>query len=73
MTREKRKGYTTKEGQAEATKRWLEKDPKNRERRNYLSKRSSARGFIRNKATQEDLLELRDMIDEKLSEKKKEV
>lgn len=57
----------TSEAQKRANAKW---DSENRERRNYLSKRSSARGFIRNKATLEDLLELRDMIDEKLSEMK---
>lgn len=56
----------TSEAQKRANAKW---ESENRERRNYLSKRSSARGFIRNKATQEDLLELRDMIDKKLSEK----
>lgn len=55
----------TSEAQKRANAKW---EAQNREHRNYLSKRSSARGFIRNKATQEDLLELRDMIDEKLSE-----
>lgn len=57
----------TSEAQKRANAKW---ESENRERRNYLSKRSSARGFIRNKATQEDLLELREMIDEKLSEMK---
>lgn len=52
----------------EADKRWNEK---NKERRNYLGQRSSARSFIRNKATEEDLLELENLIKErrnKLSE-----
>lgn len=57
----------TSEAQKRANAKW---DSENRERRNYLSKRSSARGFIRNKATKEDLLELKEMIDEKLSEMK---
>lgn len=57
----------TSEARKKANAKWASK---NREYRNYLTKRSSARGFIRNKATQEDLLELRDMIDEKLSEMK---
>ena len=47
--------------------KWAEK---NKERRSYLSSRSSARSFIRNKATPEDLLELSKMIDEKLTEQK---
>ena len=46
----------------EADKRWNEK---NKERRNYLGQRSSARSFIRNKATEEDLLELENLIKER--------
>lgn len=47
----------------QADKNWSEK---NREHRNYLSKRSSARSFINNNATNEDLLELKKIIEEKL-------
>ena len=46
--------------QQRATKKW---NKKNKERRNYLSKRSAARSFIRNHATQEDLLELKEIIE----------
>ena len=49
--------------QQKANKRWNEK---NKERRNYLSKRSAARSFIRNSATKEDLLELKELIEENL-------
>lgn len=49
--------------QTEANKRWQEK---NKEYSNYLKDRSKARSFIRNKATQEDLLELKQLIEEKL-------
>ena len=45
-----------------ADRRWSEK---NRDHRNYLSKRSSARSFIRNWATEEDLDELAAMIAER--------
>ena len=48
--------------QQRANKKWNEK---NREYRNYLTRRSNARGFIRNHATQEDLLELQELIQEK--------
>ena len=48
--------------QKRANKRWNER---NRERRNYLTKRSTSRGFIRNHATQEDLLELQELIQER--------
>ena len=60
---EKRKAYSTPEAQAEADKRWAEN---NREHRNYLSYRGTARSFIRNKAKKEDLLELHDLIEKKL-------
>ena len=45
--------------QKEANERWNEK---NKERRTYLSSRSSARSFIRNRATLEDLDELEQLI-----------
>ena len=48
--------------QQKANKRWNER---NREHRNYLTKRSTSRGFIRNHATQEDLLELQELIQER--------
>lgn len=50
------------EAQQKATKKW---NQKNREHRNYLSKRSSARSFIRNHATMDDLNELEEIIKEK--------
>ena len=56
---EKRKGYATQEGQAEANKRYREKK---KVHRNYWSARSGARSFIRNKATLDDLNELADLI-----------
>lgn len=60
---EKRKGYKTIEQQIEANKRWIEK---NKEYRNYLNRRSNARGFIRNLAKKEDLQELKELIEKKL-------
>ena len=48
--------------QAEYNRRWAEK---NKERRRYLSYRSSARSFIRNYANSEDLEELEDLIEKK--------
>lgn len=49
----------------EADKRWKEK---NREHRNYLTGRGAARSFIRNKATRDDLLELKSLIEERLNQ-----
>lgn len=51
--------------QQKATKKW---NKNNREHRNYLSKRSSARSFIRNHATMDDLNELEEIIKEKKEE-----
>ena len=48
--------------QQRANKRWNER---NREHRNYLTKRSTSRGFIRNHATKDDLLELQELIQER--------
>ena len=45
--------------QKKANKKWQEK---NRERARYLRDRSTARSFIKNRATQEDLDELIDLI-----------
>ena len=47
--------------QQRANKKWNER---NREHRNYLTKRSTTRGFIRNHATKDDLLELQELIKE---------
>lgn len=48
--------------QTKATKKW---NKNNRDHRNYLTKRSSARSFIRNHATVDDLNELEELIKEK--------
>ena len=48
--------------QTEANKRWQEK---NKEYNKYLKARSAARGFIRNRATAEDLDELQDLINKR--------
>lgn len=45
--------------QTEANKRWR---AKNREKARYLRGRSESRSFIRNRATEEDLKELEDLI-----------
>ena len=50
------------DAQTKATKKW---NMENREHRNYLSKRSSARSFIRNHATGSDLNELEVLIKER--------
>lgn len=50
------------ESQKRAQKKY---DEKNREKRTYLSQRSTSRGFIRNKATLDDLEELAELIEER--------
>lgn len=51
--------------QTEANKRWQEK---NKERAKYLSNRSRARSFVKNQATNEDLEELEQLIEERRKE-----
>lgn len=56
--------------QTDYNRKWQEK---NKEYNSYLNARSRARGFIKNKATLDDLKELDELIQEKiqiLSEKK---
>jgi hypothetical protein len=52
----------TSEAQTKANKNWAEK---NREYSSYLRSRSSAKSFIRNKSTLEDLEELEKLIEER--------
>ncbi|MBS4761700.1 hypothetical protein KG089_03110 [Carnobacteriaceae bacterium zg-ZUI252] len=52
----------TSESQIKASRNWKKN---NRERANYLANRRSARNFIKNKATQEDLNELKVLIQER--------
>lgn len=53
-----------KKSQLKANKKWADE---NKAHANYLKNRSAAKSFIRNKATQEDLLELKKLIDKKLT------
>ncbi|MDU2283339.1 hypothetical protein [Clostridium sp.] len=52
----------TSESQRNADKRWREK---NRDHANYLRNRTSARCFIRNRATLEDIEELKLLMEER--------
>ena len=62
--RERRKTMTKElTPQQKANKKW---NARNREHRNYLTKRSTSRGFIRNHATKDDLLELQELIQKNL-------
>lgn len=46
----------------EANKRWRESSPDAKDRSNYLKMRSTARSFIRNRATLEDIKEMGKML-----------
>ena len=61
MEEKKRKAVYSPEADA----RWI---AENKAHKNYLNRRSNARGFIRSFATKEDLLELESMINERLSD-----
>ncbi len=50
--------------QTEANKRWQEK---NREKAKYLRNRSTARSFIKNQATKEDIVELQQLIENRIA------
>ncbi len=50
--------------QTEANKRWQEK---NREKTKYLRNRSTARSFIKNQATLEDIAELKQLMDARIA------
>ena len=53
------------ESRVKANKKW---DEKNRERTSYLHSRSSAKSFIKNKATREDIDMLKEAMKKRLEE-----
>ncbi|GGL62871.1 hypothetical protein [Sporolactobacillus putidus] len=55
-------GKKTSEAQIKASRNW---EAKNHERKRYMSKKSTAKSFIRIDANQADLDELKDLIREK--------
>ena len=58
-----------KNKQTEANKKW---QAQNKEYSNYLKARSTTRGFIKNKATMEDLAEILKLVAERRQELEKE-
>ena len=60
--KKKRRGYSTIEAQKEADRRYYHASEENRQRRLYLQARSTARSFIKKRATLEDLNELDNLI-----------
>ncbi|MFM0878842.1 hypothetical protein [Streptococcus suis] len=67
MQEKKRKGYATQAQQREADRRYYHASEENRQKRLYLQARSTARSFIKNRATLDDL----DMLSELISEERK--
>ena len=59
-----RRGYSTQAQQREADRRYYHASEENRQKRLYLQARSTARSFIRKKATLSDLEELESLITE---------
>lgn len=53
------------EARIKANKKW---DAKNKERTSYLRSRSSAKSFIKNKATKEDIEMLKEVMKKRLEE-----
>ena len=62
----KRKGYKTTEQQTAATKRYLENNPEQKIKNNISNYKSKAKKFINEMANETELLELMELIKEKL-------
>ena len=65
MQEKRRRGYSTQEQQREADKRYYNASEENRIRKQYNNAKSTARNFIKKRATLEDLDELDNLIKEK--------
>lgn len=55
------------EAQRKANKKW---DEKNKERKSYINKRSTAKSFILNLATEEDLENITEYVEQRRTELK---
>lgn len=64
--KKKRKGYKTTEQQTAATKRYLENNPEQKIKNNISNYKSKAKKFIKEMANETELLELMELIKEKL-------
>lgn len=64
----KRRGYPTQEAQNKANKRYYHSSEEARQRRMYQANKSQAKGFVLKKATLEDLLFLKGLIEERLKD-----
>ena len=64
--KKKRKGYATQAQQREADRRYYHASEENRQRKQYLNARSTARIFIEKRAKFDDLEDLQERIEKKL-------
>ena len=64
--KKKRRGYATQAQQREADKRYYNASEENRQRKQYLNTRSTARNFIEKRAKFEDLKDLQERIKKKI-------
>lgn len=63
-----RRAYPTQEAQNKANKRYYHSSEEVRQRRMYQANKSQAKGFVLKKATREDLLFLKSLIEERLKD-----
>ena len=68
----KRRGYATQAQQREADRRYYHASEENRQRRLYISGRSQAKSFIKNRALPKDLDMLNELILEEKEKRSKE-
>lgn len=69
-TPKKRKAYATAQGQAEANKRWREK---NKEKTKHMVNKGAARRFILNQMTLEEAEEFQNFINERIKQLKEAI
>ena len=62
---EKRKGYKDQKDQIEANRRYLDRHPEQRKKNRVATLRSECKNFIKNHATLEEIIELRELLSER--------
>ncbi len=62
---EKRKGYKDQKDQIEANRRYLDRHPEQRKKNRVATLRSECKNFIKNHATLEEIIELRELLRER--------
>ena len=66
--KKKRKGYSTLEQQYAANKRYLENNPDAKEKIRLSMYKSQAKRFIKSLGNKKELLELKEILDERLKD-----